>query len=410
MSMHEFFSDAIVVGGGPCGSFTALNLAKLGVDVNVFEEHAEIGVPCHCAGHLSIKGLELLGLHPLPSDIVENVFYGAIFHSPNGRSFHVRFSSPVTCAVNRVLFDKYIAKIAEKAGAHYFLNSMVESPIIENDFVKAVIVRHGKAEEKFSAKVVVDAEGISSRILRQAGLVAFNRHMLVKAVEAEVENVQGLETGMVEVFLGRDYAPGFYAWLMSKGNGKAKVGLAARTGNPRELLHRLMLRHPTASKKLRSAKILRTSFHSITLGGSIPKTFSNGFLVVGDAASHVKPTTGGGVIFGMTCAKIAAEVAYEALSKNDFSSDFLCTYQSRCNKTLGSDVKFMLRIKKMLDALPDNKIDDAIKFCAKLGLDKTLQNFEDIDFQGRSFLRMLWNPRMPIALFYFLLSCLFANR
>jgi len=408
--MHEFFSDAIVVGGGPCGSFTALNLAKLGVDVNVFEEHAEIGVPYYCAGHLSINGLKLLGLHPLPSNIVENVFYGAIFHSPNGRSFHVRFSSPVTCAVNRVLFDKYIAKIAEKAGAHYFLNSVVESPIIENGFVKAVIVRRGKAEEKFSAKVVVDAEGISSRILRQAGLVAFNRNMLVKAVEADVENVQGLETGMVEVFLGRDYAPGFYAWLMPKGDGKAKVGLAAKTGNPRELLQRLMLRHPTASKKLRGARILQASFHSITLGGPIPKTFSNGFLVVGDAASHVKPTTGGGVIFGMTCAKIAAEVAYEALSQNDFSSDFLCTYQSRCNKTLGSDIKFMLRIKKMLDALPDNKIDDAINFCAKIGLDKTLQNFEDIDFQGRSFLRMLWNPRMPIALFYFLLSCLFANR
>jgi digeranylgeranylglycerophospholipid reductase len=276
--------------------------------------------------------------------------------------------------------------------------------------VKAVIVRRGKVEEKFSAKVVVDAEGISSRILRQAGLVAFNRHMLVKAVEAEVENVQGLETGVVEVFLGRDYAPGFYAWLMPKGDGKAKVGLAAKTGNPRELLQRLMLRHPTASKKLRGARILQASFHSITLGGPIPKAFSNGFLVVGDAASHVKPTTGGGVVFGMTCAKIAAEVAYEALSNNDFSSDFLCTYQNRCNKTLGSDVKFMLRIKKMLDALPDDKIDDAIKFCAKIGLDKSLQNFEDIDFQGRSFLRMLWNPRMPIALFYFLLSCLFANR
>ena len=410
MPMHEFFSDAIVVGGGPCGSFAALNLAKLGVDVNVFEEHAEIGVPCHCAGHLSIRGLKLLGLHPLPSEIVENVFYGAIFHSPKGRSFHVRFSSPVTCAVNRVLFDKYIAKMAEKAGAHYFLNSVVESVIIENGFVKAVIVRREKVKKRFSAKVVVDAEGISSRILRQAGLIAFNRRMLVKAVEAEVESVQGLETGMVEVFLGRDYAPGFYAWLMPKGDGKAKVGLAAKTGNPRELLQRLMLRHPTASKKLRVARILQASFHSITLGGPIPKAFSNGFLVVGDAASQVKPTTGGGVIFGMTCARIAAEVAYEALSKNDFSSDFLCMYQSRFNKILGSDVKFMLRMKKMLDALPDDKIDDAINFCARIGLDKTLQKFEDIDFQGRSFLRMLWKPRMPIALFYFLLSCLFANR
>jgi len=408
--MHGFFSDAIVVGGGPCGSFAALNLAKLGVNVNVFEEHAEIGVPCHCAGHLSIKGLKLLELYPLPSEIVENVFYGAIFHSPNAKSFRIRFSSPVTCAVNRVLFDRYIAKMAEKAGAHYFLDSVVESVIIKNGFAKSVIVRRGKADEKFSAKVVVDAEGISSKILRQAGLVAFNRRTLVKAVEAEVENVQGLETDMVEVFLGRNYAPGFYAWLMPKGDGKAKVGLAAKNGNPRELLQRLMLKHPTASKKLRSAKILQTSFHSITLGGPIPKTFTNGFLVLGDAASQVKPTTGGGVIFGMTCAKIAAEVAYEALRKNALSSDFLCTYQSRCKKTLGSDVKFMLRIKKMLDALPDNKVDGTINFCAKIGLDKALQKFEDMDFQGRSFLRMLRNPRMSIAFSYFLLSYLFANR
>ena len=408
--MHGFFSDAIVVGGGPCGSFAALNLAKLGVNVNVFEEHAEIGVPCHCAGHLSIKGLKLLELYPLPSEIVENVFYGAIFHSPNAKSFRIRFSSPVTCAVNRVLFDRYIAKMAEKAGAHYFLDSVVESVIIKNGFAKSVIVRRGKADEKFSAKVVVDAEGISSKILRQAGLVAFNRRTLVKAVEAEVENVQGLETDMVEVFLGRNYAPGFYAWLMPKGDGKAKVGLAAKNGNPRELLQRLMLKHPTASKKLRSAKILQTSFHSITLGGPIPKTFTNGFLVLGDAASQVKPTTGGGVIFGMTCAKIAAEVAYKALRKNALSSDFLCTYQSRCKKTLGSDVKFMLRIKKMLDALPDNKVDGTINFCAKIGLDKALQKFEDMDFQGRSFLRMLRNPRMSIAFSYFLLSYLFANR
>jgi len=408
--MDEFFSDAIVVGGGPCGSFAALNLAKGGVKVNVFEEHAEIGVPSHCAGHLSIKSLGFLGLYPLPSGIVENVFYGAIFHSPNGKSFRIRFSSPVTCSVNRVLFDKYIAEMAEMAGARYFLNSAVESLVVEKGFAKAVIVRRGKDREKFSARVVVDAEGISSKILRQAGLVAFDRRMLVKAVEAEAENVQDLETDMVEVFLGKDYAPGFYAWLVPQGDGKAKIGLAAKTGNPRELMQRLMLRHPKASKKLHGAHLLQTSFHSMALGGPIPKIFSNGFLIVGDAASQAKPTTGGGVIFGMICAKIAAEVANEALRENAFSADFLRTYQSRCNRILGADVKFMLRIRKMLDDLPDDKIDDAIDFCARIKLDKALQGFEDIDFQGHSFMRMLWNPRVPIALLYFLLSWLFANR
>lgn len=47
--MREVFSDVIVVGGGPCGSFVASNLAKLGFSVNVFEEHGETGIPSHCA-------------------------------------------------------------------------------------------------------------------------------------------------------------------------------------------------------------------------------------------------------------------------------------------------------------------------------------------------------------------------
>ncbi len=398
------FSDVIVAGGGPCGSFTALNLAKYGVDVTLFEEHGEIGVPPHCAGHLNIKNLKRLGLYPLPTKIVENTFFGATFHSPNGKEFSVRFSSPLTCVVNRTLFDKYVAEMAEDAGVHYCLNSRVESVIIEKGLVKGVAVKqHEKAGKKFLAKIVVDAEGISSRILRQTGLPTLNRHMLVNAVQAEVENVKDAKQNMVEVFLGKDYAPGFYAWLIPTLDGKANVGLAAKTGNPKELLQKLMLKHPVASKKLRAAKILQISFHPITLGGSIPKTYLNGFLAVGDAASQVKPTTGGGIIFGMTCAKVAAEVAYEALRKNDFSQEFLSVYQKRCEEIWGFDVNVMLKTRKMLDAMPDDKIDDAINFCAKFGLDKVFQNIEDIDFQGRSLLRILWNPRVPTALLYFLL-------
>ncbi|MDI6904725.1 MAG: NAD(P)/FAD-dependent oxidoreductase [Candidatus Bathyarchaeia archaeon] len=397
-------SDVIIVGGGPCGSFTALNLAKLGINVTVFEEHGEIGVPSHCTGHLSIKNLKRLGLYPLPAKIVENIFYGAIFHSPDGKEFSVRFSSPVTCVVNRTIFDKYVAEMAEDAGAYYCLNSRVESVIFENCFVKGVSVKqHEKAEKKFLAKIVVDAEGISSRILRQTGLSTFNRHMLVNAVQAELENVKNLKTDMIEVFLGRDYAPGFYAWLIPKLDGKANVGLAAKAGNPKKLLRKLMLKHPVASKKLHKAKILQISFHPITLGGPIPKTYSNGFLAVGDAASQVKSTTGGGVIFGMTCARVAAKVAYEALRKNDFSQGFLSVYQERCEEIWGFDANVMLKVRKMLDVLSDDKIDDAINFCAKFGLDKVLQNIEDIDFQGRSLLCILRNPRVSTALLYFLL-------
>src|SRR4030042_6079022 len=96
--------DAVVVGGGPVGSFAALNLARLGAKVAVFEEHAEIGVPSHCAGHLSIRSLKSLGLYPLGGKIVEKAVSQANFYSPMGTRLSVRLARPVTCTVHPGLF------------------------------------------------------------------------------------------------------------------------------------------------------------------------------------------------------------------------------------------------------------------------------------------------------------------
>lgn len=405
----ETVSDVIVVGGGPCGSFAAYNLAKLGAAVTAFEEHPEIGVPSHCAGHLSIKGLTQLGQYPLPDGVVENTFSGAVFHSPMGSRFSVHFPSPVTCAVNRALFDKRIAGMAEEAGVRYHLNSRVESLVVEKGFVKGVTVRRNGKTESFRAKLVVDAEGISSRLVRQIGLTMLDRSMLVNGVQAEVENVKGAEADMVEVFLGKDYAPSFYAWLISKGAGRAKVGLATKCGNPKDFLRKFMLKHPVASKKLSKAKVLQLAFHPITLGGPIPKPCMNGFLAVGDVASQVKPTTGGGVVFGMTAAKLAAEVAWKALEQNEFSAEHLSEYQRRCKELFNFDVRAMLRMRKALDAMSDKKLDEIVRLCTKLGLDKTLQSVKDIDFQGQSLLRVLRSPRMLGVLGYFFYAYLSAN-
>jgi flavin-dependent dehydrogenase len=129
---------------------------------------------------------------------------------------------------------------------------------------------------------------------------------------------------------------------------------------------------------------------------------------VGDVASQVKPTTGGGVIFGLRCAGFAAEVAHEAIRRNDVSSDFLRLYQKRVN-TLGFDFNVMLRIRRFLDALSDEKVDEVLRFCARIGLDKTLENVEEIDLQGQALFKVFPKPAAVAALAYFLTLYLSAN-
>jgi digeranylgeranylglycerophospholipid reductase len=410
MTQKTQSTDVAVIGGGPVGSYAALQLVKLGVSATVFEEHPQIGVPSHCAGHISIRSLRNMGLYPLPEDIVENTFCVANFYSPQGTKFALHLSSPVTCALNRARFDQMLAKQAEAAGAKFAMNTLVQSLQLRGGAVRGVNVRQKDGlEVQVNSKVVFDCEGVSSRVLRQAGLRALKPSGLVYAIETEVEGVQDVEMDGVEVYFGKDYAPGFYGWLIPRPDGTAKLGLATNHGNPRVYLNRLMTKHPVAKKQLAKAKILNEGYHAITLGGPINRSYTDGFLAVGDCASQVKPTTGGGVIFGLTAAKEAAEVAAGAIKAGDVSAHALQAYQRRCNDLFNFDFKVMLRLRRFLNSLSDEKLDEMFRVCGKIGVDKALKDTDEIDFQGKLLLSLASKPQMLAALGYFGLLYLTAN-
>ncbi len=396
-------ADIVVVGGGPCGSFSALTAAKLGAEVTVCEEHEMIGAPKHCSGHLNIASLNRFGLK-IPRGIIENEVRGAVFHSPSGKEFVLRSRAAVTYVVNRELFDKHLADLAVKSGVNFLLNSRVKSLLFDSGFVKGVAL--GRNGGNVEADVVVDAEGCSSALLSRAGLQGLKGSMIVRGIQAEVDGIEGVYEDMVEMYLGRKIAPNFFAWIIPKKDALAKVGLATESGDPRKYLKRFMEKHPVASKKLKKSRVTGLSLHPIPVKGPLPKTYSDGFLVVGDAASQVKPTTGGGVIFGLISARVAGEVAYEAVKRRDFSELFLSSYQSRWKKLLGFDLAAMLRLRRALNSLSDDQTDRLIDLAGRLGINKVLERVGDLDFQGRSLIPMLRYPATLVVLSYFMFSWL----
>jgi digeranylgeranylglycerophospholipid reductase len=240
--------------------------------------------------------------------------------------------------------------------------------------------------------------------LKKSGLPTLNRLLVVNGVEGEVDQIKNVDQDKVEVYLGRNYAPGLYAWIIPRRDGSAKVGLATRTGNPRKYLEHFVSHNPKAREKVKQSKIVNLSYHPITLGGPIAKNSYNGLIIVGDAASQVKPTTGGGVIVGLNCAKIAGETAYQAIKYGDYSENFLSSYEKRCQKTVGFDMTVMRQIRLMLNRLSDDKLDRLISLCSELHVDETLQKVKDIDFQGKALLPIFRSPNILSVAFYFFLA------
>ena len=136
-------ADIIVIGGGPCGTFSAYSAAKLNADVILCEEHKDIGAPRHCAGHLNISSLRRLGIE-MPADVIENTIKGAVFHSPSGKEFVLKRNKPVTYVVDRKYFDKHLAKQAMESGVRYQFKSKVKSLLLESGYIKGVIVEKEK--------------------------------------------------------------------------------------------------------------------------------------------------------------------------------------------------------------------------------------------------------------------------
>ncbi len=394
-------SDVIVVGAGPTGSFAAMQAAQHGAEVILCEEHGEIGVPSHCTGHVSLAGIQRLGLN-LPKEIVENEIKAAAFHSPSGYHFSVRFASPVTCVVNRALLDRHLAERAAEAGAQVVKNSRVESLLIERGFVKGVTVKHERKIERLSSKIVIDAEGVSSHLLKRAKLPSVDPSMVVNGVQAEVDKVDGIDEDTVEVFVSNECAPGFFAWIVPKRDGTAKVGLGTASGNPRDCLRSLMRHNLVARQRLRHSRIQQLVYHPTPLGGPISRTFHDGLLVVGDAASQVKPTTGGGIVLGLMCAQVAGKVAACAIRYRDSSAFFLSEYERKWKKEIGFDMTAMKRLRHLLNNLTDKQLDGLLALCTRVGLDETLKHVKDIDFQGTSLVGMVKSPRFLATALYLL--------
>jgi geranylgeranyl reductase family protein len=382
--------DAIVVGAGPIGSHIGGELARRGHKVAVLEQHAAIGKKGCCTG---IVGRECVEAFPIARQAVAREARGARFFSPSGTSFTLQKDSAQAYILDRQAFDEAMASNAQKLGAEYILSTKALG-ITNNRDAAQVAVQSREQSSQLESKVVVVASGFGSGL--PAGLGFGKVGDFVMGAQAEVET----SVDLVEVYLGSQFAPGFFAWLVPTRNGKALAGLLARRDTKAYM--QTFLRHLKDQGKI-------ASYRAPFKFGGIPlkplrHTASDRVVVVGDAAGQVKPTTGGGIYYGLLCADIAVEVLDRAITDNDCSARALSEYERRWKKLLARELRIDRWARRAFERLSDRRIERLFRMVQDSRATESLLNAPDFsfDWHSRIITRALWRfgPRAAVSVIW----------
>jgi digeranylgeranylglycerophospholipid reductase len=390
VSKEEF--DVVCIGGGPGSAFAAMEILKSHNSVGIFEEHKEIGRPVNCAGLISLSGFQKLKIK-VPNECIQNKVRGSIFFSPSGNQFEVKRKETQAYVIDRAKFDKYLMDIVEDLNGKIYLNTKVKSLVKKKSKAVGIVVQNNQKLCDIKSKVIIDGEGVRAKFIKEMGLVPSRRETLIPAIQYEMKNVQ-LDENLVQIYIGRKIAPGFFAYIIPTSNNTARIAIGSKIGKPKDYINYFIKKHPIASKILGQGKIYERGGGLIMIGGPIRKTYAPGFLGIGDSVGHVKATTGGGVVFGGLCAKIAGKVAGEALAEDDFSANFLKKYQSEWQERYLRELRLMRLLRGILNAMPDRVIDELFLALSNQGIPELIEGIGDMDMQGALIRKILFSPKI----------------
>lgn len=355
--------DVVVIGGGPAGLLAAREAAKKGAEVILFEKDLEIGEPERCAGLLSLTGLEKLSVDG-SREYIQNRIRGAVFHAESGRKCLLDAKKAIAAVVSRKLFDQKLAESCEKLGVKVLTNTRVKRVL-----GCAPFEIHTTAGT-FNSSWIIDAEGAGSTLLRRTIGKAPESSGWMPILQFTIER-HNLPREYVHLYFTRMF-PDFFAYFIPSDEECGKVGAASRKIDLRQSLEKFL------SKEFPGARILRRISHTIYTGKPLKDldfSFSRRFVPVGDAAGHVKATTGGGVIMGGLISMNVASAIGECLRDGDPKP-----YLEKARKVL-KELDRIYSFRRLLYSGPRGLRERLIAIATSKPMLSYLAKFGDMDFQ-----------------------------
>ncbi len=350
--------DLVVAGAGPGGLYAAVQALKRGLTVHVFDKKATVGVPVRCGEYFPVRK-EMAYLLPsagdymhvfdVPQESVDNVCKTIRVISPKGSEYEFDFESYI---LDRTKLEQITAKEVEKLGGTVQLQTPVDLHVDNGNMYV------GKTRaDSVKGKAVIAADGFPSKVAKSAGILT-DDYMTPNNVAINYEYLMSdlsVDQSVTEMYLGTEFAPGGYGWIIPKGNRSANVGIGIRTSyskknEGRSYLDFFLDRCPLTKMKLEGGKPGPMIADVLPVDGPLPVTYSEHVMAVGDAAGMVMPTNGGGIATAMITGEIAGQVAADHIQKGVPLSE----YEKKWKRAMGKEMYVSTRLRRMADRFMGN--------------------------------------------------------
>ena len=354
--MTDHVYDLIVIGSGPAGATTARVAAERGLTVLLVDKRQELGAPIQCSGAVSAHALADAAVPPA-EEFVSTPVYGFAIYDSQGQVTQIDYrrlkatkyqEQPLGYVVDRRRFDRYLMTMAERAGVEVWLKTEAYGYRPRPDGQAEVDLKRFGQALTVRAKVVVGADGLQSQVGKWAGLrTHIKLSDLATCLQFVVDHVE--TDGLLEIITGHEWAPGGYAWLFPKGHGYAEVGLGViRTHTDRDARWHLdhFIQNSFMAERLANCRILEVQGGGVPLAAPLKKQYADNLILVGDAARHVNPITGGGIHTALRGGLIAGHFLADFLpSGQPPTAALLADYQQRWLTTMGETMWRLYRLK-----------------------------------------------------------------
>jgi menaquinone-9 beta-reductase len=325
-------ADVIVVGAGPAGATTAFYLAQSGLDVLLLEK-SRFPREKVCGDGLTpraVKSLIGMGISVSEQDgWVRNKGLRVIGAGQRLELAWPELSSYPGFGLVRTRhdLDEALARRAQQAGARLIEGITVTGPVRHERTgrITGVVGRpDGGEDRRYSARVVVAADGNSSRLSVSMGLRKRDDRPLGVAVRTYYKsprhNDDYLESWL-DLWDGDRLLPG-YGWIFGMGDGTSNIGLgllntSAAFGHTdyHALLRKWLKGLPAEWGFTEENRTAPVRGAALPMGFNRTPHYHQGLLLAGDAGGLVNPFNGEGIAYAMESGEILARTITQALAR-----------------------------------------------------------------------------------------------